>query len=209
MVKEKSALDKIKENKDEDKLYRANTGIDEEDGGTDTGEFKVKDQVPEGAGVLVGDNAGGKETVSMKPREKICAIYDGSIESAIMIHKLAKDESLQICVLQNPKNKFSKIKLDTYDIADIGTEKKDDILDYIGACGEYCINKNITKLYIPWTTKAMNENVMWQDLFMNGVPTILGKLDDAKSAKFVRPVFYNYGTAYEDIIKNKKQYGYE
>lgn len=53
-AKVESALEKIVENQDADKLYPAETGIDEEGVGTDTepeGEFKVKDQVPPGAGV--------------------------------------------------------------------------------------------------------------------------------------------------------------
>ena len=45
-------MDKIKENKDEGKLYPDKTGIDEEGSGTDkNNQFKEKDQVPPGAGL--------------------------------------------------------------------------------------------------------------------------------------------------------------
>ena len=165
--------------------------------------------------LIAGDNDEGKETVAIDPREKIAAIYDGTIESSIMLHKLANDLTLDVCVLQSPTVKFDKIKSfkKTYEIEGIGAHKKDEMLDYIKRCANYCLKQKIQKLYIPWTSDDLGIGGDKQSLFMNDIPTAFAELmepqKDDENQTVIRPVFYWYGTATADIEKNKKQYGYE
>jgi hypothetical protein len=193
-AKEVSALDKIKEQGDEDKLYPVEPQEKFEESGS----------------------------TSNNSKEKVCCIYDGTMESAVMIHKVVRDNK-DVTVLQNDKIKFpSKINVDAKSINTIADVSDDDkktkveankkkLTAFIKECGEYCKSKGIQKLYIPWTVDRMNSNPSLHDAFMNGVPNALGELsefdDKGNETKFVRSVFYNYGTATDDILKNCKQYG--
>lgn len=178
-------------------------------------EFKVKDQVPEGAGVL-------KAEVKEKedPTKNVCAIYDGSLSAGVMIHKLVKDGKM-VTVLQNDRVKFEKLNLESKIIPSIGDYKDPKkILAYVKDCGKYCLEKGIIFLYIGWTTdkitteivegegdKQKSHGLVFQDLFTKDIPYALAEISDEAAKKFVRCMFYNYGKSDVEMEKNKTQYG--
>lgn len=158
------------------------------------------------------------------PTINVACVYDGSLESAIMIHRVVKDGK-KVTVFQNPQAKFGKLNLPEENISGIGEHKDESkILAYVKECGKACIKKGIKFLYIGWSTDKMNTNIgrdnknpdkhpgrlLFQDLFISGVPKALSELTpEDKPNDFVRAVFYNYGRSTEDIEKHKRQYGYE
>lgn len=152
-----------------------------------------------------------EKTESKDPEpEHVCAIYDGTIESAVMIHKVVR-EGLKVTLLED-KVKFGKLNLESQQIKGIGEQNdRNKILDYIKESAKYCLSKGIKKLYIGWTSEnMMRDHSFFQNIMTVGVPQVLTELNgDEKDGKFVRAIFYNHAHSNEWIEKNKKQYGLE